>query len=73
MIWKVLVFIFILVLVYLVFFRKKRISNNSTNNNKKDEIADTLIECNTCGIYITKDESILSNGKYFCSKECMNK
>lgn len=72
MIWKVLVFIFILVLVYLVFFRKKRITNNGTSN-KKDEIADTLIECQTCGVYITKDESILSNGKYFCSKECMNK
>ncbi|QOG13195.1 PP0621 family protein [Arcobacter sp. FWKO B] len=69
MIWKLLIFIVILVLVYLVFFRKRRVKNG----DKKDEIADTLIECKTCGTYITKDEAILSNGKHFCSKECLNK
>lgn len=69
MIWKLLIFIAIVVLVYIVFFKNKR----AKNSTKMDEIADTLIECQTCGTYITKDEAILSNGKHFCSKECLNK
>lgn len=69
MIWKLLIFIAVIVLVYIVFFKNKR----TKNDTKRDEIADTLIECKSCGTYITKDESILSNGEHFCSKECLNK
>jgi uncharacterized protein len=60
----------VLFLVYLLFFKKTRISNKD-ENNKYDEISDTLVECPTCKVYVSKDEAILSNGKYYCSKKCL--
>jgi uncharacterized protein len=60
----------VLFLVYLLFFKKTRI-NNKDENNKYDEISDTLVECPTCKVYVSKDEAILSNGKYYCSKKCL--
>ncbi len=31
---------------------------------------DTLVECETCHTYVTVKESIIVNGKYYCSREC---
>jgi uncharacterized protein len=56
--------------VYLIFFKKNR-EKDIKNNKKNEEITDTMIECPKCGTYSSKDDSILSNGKYFCSKECL--
>jgi len=55
--------------VYLVFFKKNR--EKDIQNKKNEEITDTMLECPKCGTYTSKDDSILSNGKYFCSKECL--
>jgi uncharacterized protein len=67
---KLLVVSVVLFLVYLVFFKKNR-EKNIKDSNKHDQITDTMIECPTCGVFTSKDDSILSNGKYFCSKECL--
>ena len=56
--------------VYLVFFKKNREKDNK-NKKKYDEITDTMVECPKCGTYTSKDDAILSNAKYFCSKECL--
>jgi len=61
----------VLFLVYLVFFRKSRTNIKGNQSDKYDEISDTLLECPTCKVYTSKDDAILSNGKYFCSKECL--
>ena len=61
----------VLFLVYMVFFKKTRV-NNKKENTKYDEISDTLVECPTCKVYVSKDEAILSNGKYFCCQKCLN-
>lgn len=73
MLFKILAVIVVLVLVYMVFFKKNRESEISRQNkeDKYDQITDTLVECPTCGTYISKDEAILSNGKYFCSQGCL--
>jgi len=69
---KLVVVIGVLFLVYLVLFRKNRSSNIDENTKKKnEEITDTMIECPTCKVYTSKEDSILSNGKYYCSKECL--
>ena len=64
---KLVVFLGVLFLIYTFLFKKKRVSNNQTQNDETD----IMIECPTCGTYISKDEAILSNGKYYCSKECI--
>jgi len=71
MIWKVLTITVVLFFVYILFFRKGRDNQVNSNKRKKDEIEDIMVECPTCGTYVSKKEAILSNGQYFCSKECL--
>ncbi len=68
MIFKILIFVVVAYLVYNFFMNKKK----QTNDEAK-QIEEELISCPSCGMYISKDEAILSNGKYFCSKECLPK
>ncbi len=73
MLMKALVLILVLILVYMVFFKKSRekeLGKNSTTK-KKEKIEDIMVECPTCKTYVSKKEGILSNGHYFCSKECL--
>ncbi|MEA3513012.1 MAG: PP0621 family protein [Campylobacterota bacterium] len=69
MIFKILAVAIVLFLVYIVFFKKNR--EKDTGNNKYDQITDEMVECPKCGTFVSKDDGILSNGKYFCSKECL--
>lgn len=70
MAFKILAVIAVLVLVYMVFFKKNR-ERDIANKDEHDQITDILVECPTCGTYVSKDEGILSNGKYYCSKGCL--
>lgn len=69
MIVKLLLLGVVLFGVYLVFFKKDREKN--IKDKKHDEITDTMVECPTCGTYVSKEDAILSSGKYFCSQECL--
>lgn len=69
MIFKIVAVLAVLFLVYLLFFKKGR--EQEIKEKKQDEISDEMIECKTCGTFISRDESILSNSHYFCSKECI--
>ena len=71
MIIKLLLLGIVLFGVYLVFFKRKREKDIGNQKKKNEEITDTMVECPTCGTYTSKDDSILSNGKYFCSQECL--
>ena len=71
MIFKVLALALVGFLIYIVFFKKNR-ENNISKKDKHEEI-DTMFECPSCKTYIAKDDAILSNGRYFCSQECLNK
>jgi len=72
MVFKILAIIVVLVLVYMVFFKKNREQDIAKkDDHDHDQITDTLVECPTCGTYVSKDEAILSNGKYYCSKGCL--
>lgn len=72
MIFKFLTVTVILFLVYLVFFKKNR-EQNIKNSKKYDQITDDMVECPTCKTYVSKDDAILSNGRYYCSQECLDK
>lgn len=71
MIFKLLAVIAVLFLVYLVFFKKNREESIKKNKTKNEKIEDILVECPTCKTFVSKDEGILSNGKFYCSKECL--
>jgi len=63
---ELVVIAIVIVAVYYIFFRK------TTKKNIKNENESEMIECTKCKMYISKDEAIVSNGRYYCSKECLN-
>jgi uncharacterized protein len=38
---------------------------------KSEKITDEMMECPTCKTYVSQKEALLSNGKFYCSKECL--
>lgn len=73
MILKVILFAIVGLLIYKFFGGqlpsfKNSASKKSASQKKLEE--DTLVECETCGTYVTLKESELIQGKYYCSKEC---
>lgn len=69
MIFKIVAILAALFLVYILFFKKKR--ESEIKEKKEDTISNEMIECKSCGTFISKDEAILSNANFFCSKECL--
>ena len=45
------------------------IGKKSKPLQEKETSGDTMVECSKCGTYVTIDESIRVNGKYYCD-EC---
>jgi uncharacterized protein len=59
-------------IIYLLFFKKKHKDENSTSRNKSDKmISDDMIECQGCKTFVSLNEAIVSNGKFYCSKDCL--
>ncbi len=71
MILKLLLIIGVIGAVYFIFFKKKPLKKKMSKKDKKE--ASDMIECPICGVYSEIDDSILSNGKYYCSSECVDK
>ncbi len=70
MVLKVIAILAVLFLIYIVLFKKDREKEVTKKENEK--IEDIMVECPTCGTFVSKKEGILSNGKFYCSKECLN-
>ncbi len=68
MILKLLIFAIAGVLIYKFFGGRFPQLGKSSEEKKLDD--DTLIECEKCHTYVTVKESIIVNGKYYCSTEC---
>jgi len=75
MILKLLLIIVVITVVYFVFFKKKPLINSDKKKNKKDEKlqSNDMVECSSCGTYASLEDSIISNNKYYCSNECVDK
>ena len=54
------------------FFGGKLPTIGGKSKAEKKLDADTLVECEKCGTYVTVKESIIINGKYYCD-ECADK
>jgi uncharacterized protein len=74
MILKILLVIVVITTVYFLFIKKKPNQVKEKKETKKQTPkANDMIECASCGIYCEVDDMILSNAKYYCSKECVDK
>ncbi len=75
MILKILLVIGVIGVVYFFFIKKKPIQNTTNtkaNNNEKPQSND-MIKCSACGTYAEVGEMIISNNKYYCCQECVDK
>lgn len=68
-----LVIVALIAIVYFFFIKKKPIQHNSKKEESSKPQSNDMVECSACGIYCEVNESILSNGKYYCSSECVEK
>jgi len=71
MIIKALLIGAVIYIVYIMFFKQQKRQNNQQESTKNTTEANEMIECANCGVYTEISECILSNGKYYCSKECI--
>ncbi len=67
---KLLLFVVIGILIYRALGGNVPIFD-SEKNSEETSAGDTLVECATCGTYVTVKESIVVKGKHYCSKECL--
>ncbi len=55
--------------IYYVFIRKpKKHQAHACERGEKNE--EIMLECERCGTYVSKQESLIVDGKFYCSKEC---
>ncbi|MDF1876607.1 hypothetical protein JHD47_02115 [Sulfurimonas sp. SAG-AH-194-L11] len=73
MILKVLLVIGVIGIVYFMFIKKSPPLSQKTTNKEDDIKADDMVECSSCSVYVQVSEAILSNAKYYCSQECLQK
>jgi len=73
MILKLLLVIGVIAIIYFMFIKEKPSQAKKTQQKKKDEAVDEMVECSSCGVYVSVSEAILSNGRYYCSRECLAK
>jgi uncharacterized protein len=69
MIFKILAVAAVLFLIYIVLFKKGR--EKSVSKKQDEKIEDVMVECPTCNTFVSKEEAVLSNGQFYCSKDCL--
>lgn len=75
---KYLLVIGIISLIYFLFIKKKPAVDHSKQEGRSDATkekaqSNDMVECSTCKIYCELDDALLSNNKYYCSQECLEK
>jgi len=73
MILKFLLIAAVIYVVYIMFFKAKPLEKQTKSKRETKTEVNDMVECEVCGLYTEIQESILSNGKYYCSRECLNK
>lgn len=73
MILKILLVLAVIAIVYFLFF-KKSAPLKTPNESKKGTDGsndDTMVPCETCGVFVSVKEAYMKDGRYYCSKSCM--
>ncbi len=68
---KLLFFVVIGVVIYRALGGKVPLLDKKEESPKDTLTEDTLVECATCGTYVTVKESIVVGTHYYCSKTCI--
>ena len=77
MLLKILLTAGLIYIAYVAFFKKPTLKTTAgkkephKKQSQKSEAIEEMVECATCGTFISQEDTILSMGKSFCSKECV--
>lgn len=66
---KVIILAIAALMIYKLFGGRLPSIKKKPKSKKLD--SDTMVECATCSTYVTAKDSYIVNGKYYCSKECI--
>ena len=73
MILKLLIIVGIIAFVYFKFFHKPALKTPKGAKKKKTALDDEeMVQCEHCSVYVALEETLISNGKYYCSQECLD-
>jgi len=72
MLMKALILGVIFYIIYIMFFKKttKEQTTGSKKSKKSAPKGDIMIECEECETFVSEDEAIIKDGKFYCSKKC---
>ena len=72
MLVKFLMLIIIFFIIYIVFFKKSAPKNvtKRKNSNKKTPSGEIMMECEKCHTFVSENDAIIKDGKFYCSVEC---
>lgn len=73
---KFLIILFALALLVFLIIRPfvqiiSRSGGNIKSRKKAPDNIEEMCQCAHCGVYVSSSESLISNGLYFCSKDCL--
>lgn len=63
----------LIAIVYFFFIKKRPIQHTNEKEESSKPQSNDMVKCSACGTYCEVSEAILSNGKYYCSPECVEK
>ncbi|MDX9967151.1 hypothetical protein E0765_04320 [Sulfuricurvum sp. IAE1] len=64
---KLLLLVGVIAAVYFIFFKKKSLTPPPADK-MQDE---AMVPCAKCDTYVQVKEAFMKEGKYYCSRECM--
>ena len=71
MLIKALALAAIFFIIYIMFFKKSNKEVQSKRKSKKPAPkGDIMMECAKCETFVSEDEAIIKDGKFYCSKKC---
>ena len=70
MLLKVLLVVGVIAVIYFLFVKKPAVASKPKRGDAAPD-DDTMVPCETCGVFVSVKEAFMRDGKYFCSKQCM--
>lgn len=72
MLMKGLLLAGVLLIIYIAFFKKSNKVENVSRKKTKKQVpkGDVMMECEKCETFVSEDEAIIKDGKFYCSKKC---
>ena len=70
MLFKILVFLAVLIAIYLIFFKTFLKRGVKVCTKKEEKEAQNFVECKKCGTFIEAKDAVISGGGYIC-EDCI--